>query len=59
VRGIFQGQHQRAQNTIQILQHVIVPEPHHAKIVFSQPTVTHNVPLGVGMLAAIDLDYEP
>src|SRR5581483_6567333 len=42
--------------TTSVLQHLIIPEPHHAKPLIFEPTGPHAVGLIVGMLAAIDFD---
>ncbi len=43
-----------------IAEHLIIPEPQHAKILTFQPCGSRTVLVGsVGMLTAIDLDDEP
>jgi len=49
---------QSGKDTFQILKHVVVPEPQNPEIVLDEPAVADGIPLGVGMLSAVDLDNE-
>jgi hypothetical protein len=57
-RALVQQRKQHGQHTLDVTQHIVVPEPLHEEIVRSQPAISLLVVLRLRMLAAIDFDDE-
>ncbi len=49
---------QSDEDTFQVLQHIVVPEPQHAEVVRRQPAIAYGVSFRLGMLSAIDLNNQ-
>src|SRR6185369_7801171 len=52
-RALVQQRKQHGQHTLDVTQHIVVPEPLHEEIVRSQPAISLFVVLRLRMLAAI------
>jgi hypothetical protein len=46
-------------HTINILQHIVVPEPDYLVALVDKPFITPGIRTALIMLAAINLDYDP
>jgi hypothetical protein len=59
VRGLFELGHQHLQNTLEVFEHLVVPDPDNAIAKRVQFGIAHSVGWTVGMLTASNLDDEP
>jgi hypothetical protein len=47
------------QDPFQIPKHVVVPEPQYTEVILCEPAIADDILLGLGMLSAVDFNYQP